>query len=445
MTVSLNSFQLRRPQIPIFLCAFVTLLNDRLSETVLVPLLPKLKQLFGISATSLGLLAGTYALAQFAVAPLIGALSDRFGRKPVITVCVAGSVIGLGLFTITIGVNWNSLLPAWAEETSLILILLFTARIIDGASGGTIASATAVLADISTPENRAKAFGLIGVAFGFGFILGPFLGSLLTEINLILPALAATAFAIANLVLVIGLLPETHPPEARSALPPKRELNPISQISLIFTNPVVRRLSVAFFLFFLAFNGLTTFLLVYVEEVFEWDQVPLTLNILSFHWSMKGLLPGLSLAVVGLVAMVVQGGLIGPLVKYFGELRLTLAGIGFVIAGCLLIALAQQDNSIKMIFSAMPLLAIGTGIIVPSLRALVSRRLNSSGQGAVLGSLQGLQSLGTFLGAAVAGLAYEQIGPRSPFWLGIVVIAVVGILVAGGLPGSRGNTTVKQS
>ncbi len=429
MRFILTPSQLRRPKIPILLCAFITLLNDRLGETVILPLLPKLKQLFGISATTLGLLAGTYALAQFAVAPLIGALSDRFGRKPVITICVAGSVIGLGLFTITIGLDWSSMLPAFAGETSLILILLFTSRIIDGASGGTVASATAVLADISKPENRAKAFGLIGVAFGLGFVLGPFLGGLLTERNLILPALAATAFAITNLILVIGLLPETHPPEARKALPPKGLLNPITQLKIVFTNPIVRRLCIAFFLFFMAFNGLTAMLLLYLEEVFQWD----------------GMLPGLSLAVVGVVAMIVQGGLIGPLVKYFGEWRLTLGGIGFVIAGCLLIAIAKPSNSIPVVFSALPLLAIGTGLVVPSLRALVSRRLDGSGQGAVLGSLQGLQSLGTFIGAAAAGLAYEQIGPRSPFWLGIIVIAIVGVLVAGGLPGTKSNTAIKQS
>ena len=427
MTVILNSFHLSRPQIPILLCAFVTLLNDRLGETVLLPLLPYLPGRFTDSGTILGLLGGTYALAQFAVVPLIGALSDRFGRKPVLTACVAGSVIGLGLFAITVWIDWNILPAAWLGIVPLVL--LFSARVIDGFSGGTASSATAVLADISTPESRAKAFGLIGVAFGLGFILGPFIGGRLAEINIALPGLAATAFAVFNLLLVIYILPETHPPAARNSLPSKSKLNPITQIAQIFANQLVRRLCLAFFLFFMAFNGFTNVLVLYLKQTFSW-----TVSLAS-----------LTFAVVGLIAMVVQGLLIGPLVKSFGEWRLTIAGIGFVIAGCLLLPLANQQNSISVVFTAVSVLAIGTGLVVPSLRALVSRRLNNSGQGAVLGSLQSLQSLGTFLGAAVAGFAYDQIGPRSPFWLASLVLAGVIALVAGGLPGSSGQTRFKES
>ena len=427
MTVILNSFHLSRPQIPILLCAFVTLLNDRLGETVLLPLLPYLPGRFTDSGTILGLLGGTYALAQFAVVPLIGALSDRFGRKPVLTACVAGSVIGLGLFAITVWIDWNILPAAWLGIVPLVL--LFSARIIDGFSGGTASSATAVLADISTPESRAKAFGLIGVAFGLGFILGPFIGGRLAEINIALPGLAATAFAVFNLLLVIYILPETHPPAARNSLPSKSKLNPITQIAQIFANQLVRRLCLAFFLFFMAFNGFTNVLVLYLKQTFSW-----TVSLAS-----------LTFAVVGLIAMVVQGLLIGPLVKSFGEWRLTIAGIGFVIAGCLLLPLANRQNSISVVFTAVSVLAIGTGLVVPCLRALVSRRLNNSGQGAVLGSLQSLQSLGTFLGAAVAGFAYDQIGPRSPFWLASLVLAGVIALVAGGLPGSSGQTRFQES
>ena len=150
-------------KVPTLLSAFITLLNDRLGETIVFPLLPFLLERFTSSGSTLGLLAGTYAISQFAVAPLIGALSDRFGRKPVIITCVSGSVLGLSLFAITVSINWINFLPVWA--TSLPLMLLFSARIIDGASGGTAATATAVLADISTPENRAKTFGLIAVSY----------------------------------------------------------------------------------------------------------------------------------------------------------------------------------------------------------------------------------------------------------------------------------------
>ena len=200
-------------------CIFLTLLNDRLSESIVFPLLPFLLASLTSDGRTLGLLTGSYALAQFLFTPLIGALSDRFGRKPVIADCVAGSVLGLGGFALTLVLPWPAgqrLAPAAAVR----------ARLIDGVSGGTAATAGAVLADISPPEKRAKAFGLIGVAFGLGFIIGPALGGLMAQVSLTLPLLVAVAVALVNLLLVLTVLPETHPPEARLAMPRKRDLNP---------------------------------------------------------------------------------------------------------------------------------------------------------------------------------------------------------------------------
>ncbi len=410
----------RRPSTS--LCAFITLLNDRLGESIVFPLLPFLLASFTSNGRTLGLLAGSYALAQFAFTPLIGALSDRHGRKPVIAVCVAGSVLGLGLFAITLSINWGSI--PWAAGGLIPLALLFAGRLVDGVSGGTAATAGAVLADISTPENRARAFGLIGVAFGLGFILGPAFGGVLAGFNVTLPVWVATGFALMNLLLVLVLLPETHPPEARQAMPRKRDLNPLTALKRVFTNPQVRRLCAAFFLFFLAFNGFTAVLVLYFKQAFNWGPGLATLAFL----------------VVGVVATVVQGGLIGPLVKRFGEWRLTLAGLGFVITGCLLIPLANSNNATSVVFSAVAILALGTGLVTPCLRALVSRRLGDGGQGAALGSLQGLQSLGSFIGPPLAGLSYDLLGQRSPFWLGIAVLAGVATLVAGGLPSSGQST-----
>ena len=404
------------------LCAFITLLNDRLGESIVFPLLPFLLASFTSSGRTLGLLAGSYAIAQFAFTPLIGALSDRYGRKPVMGTCVAGSVLGLSLFALTVSIDWASI--PWAAGSALPLLLLFAARLIDGVSGGTAATAGAVLADISSPENRAKAFGLIGVAFGLGFILGPAFGGMLARVNVTLPVWAAAGFALLNLLLVLTVLPETHPAEARRSMPRKRDLNPLSALHRVFSNPRVRRLCGAFFLFFLAFNGFTAVLVLYFKQAFGWG-------------------PGLAATaflVVGVVATVVQGGLIGPLVQRFGEWRLTLAGLGFVIAGCLLIPMATVENARVVVFSAVATLALGTGLVTPCLRALVSRRLDSDGQGAALGSLQGLQSLGSFIGPPLAGLSYDLLGQRSPFWMGITLMIGVAALVAGGLPSSGQNT-----
>ena len=186
------------------LCVFATLLNDRISESLVFPLLAFLLARFTSNGATLGLLAGSYALAQFVATPLIGALSDRYGRRPVIATCVAGTVVGLGLFAFTLELPWPAGSP-WP------LLLLFTGRLIDGFSGGTAATAGAVLADISSPENRARAFGLIGVAFGLGFILGPGLAGVLSRWGTTLPVWLAVLIAVANLLLVLRLLPETHP------------------------------------------------------------------------------------------------------------------------------------------------------------------------------------------------------------------------------------------
>jgi MFS transporter, DHA1 family, tetracycline resistance protein len=404
--------RLQRPST--YFCAFLTLLNDRLSETLIFPLLPFLLAGFTSDGRTLGLLTGSYAVAQFLATPLIGAMSDRFGRKPVIAVCVAGSVLGLGLFATTIATDWAAI--PWAAGTTLPLTLLFAGRLLDGVSGGTAATAAAVLADVSPPEKRAKAFGLIGVAFGLGFILGPAMGGLLGRVNVNLPLLIAVLISVLNLVLVLILLPETHPPSARIPLPRKRELQPFTQLARVFGNPRVRRLCAAFFLFFLAFSGFTGVLVLYFKQRFDWGPG----------------LAGAAFLVVGVVATVVQGGLIGPLVKRFGEWRLSLAGLGFVIAGCVLVPLARPEQAAALVFPAVASLALGTGLVTPCLRALVSKRLGDAGQGAALGSLQGLQSLGSFIGPPLAGLAYETVGRTSPFWFSMALLVGVTALVAGG-------------
>jgi MFS family permease len=397
-----------------------------MGESIVFPLLPFLLADFSSDGRTIGLLAGSYAVAQFLATPLIGALSDRYGRRPVMALCVGGTVLGLGLFALTVILPWQRLWPA-ASATGLPIALLFVARLIDGLSGGTAATAGAVLADISPPEQRARAFGLIGVAFGLGFILGPAIGGLLSRYSVALPLLLAVAFALVNLVVVLTVLPETHPADQRQPLPRRRDLQPFSQLAGVFTNPQVRRLSGAFFLFFLAFNGFTAMLVLYFRQAFDWGPDRAALAFL----------------VVGVVATVVQGGLIGPLVQRLGEWRLSLIGLGCVIGGFLLIPLAAPGTAVPLVYAAVALLALGTGLVTPCLRSLVSRRLGNSGQGAALGSLQGLQSAGSFLGPPLAGLAYETIGRRSPFWLATLLMMAVAWLVAGG-PSRQAPPTPKS-
>ena len=169
----------------------------------------------------------------------------------------------------------------------------------------------------------------------------------------------------------------------------------------------------AFFLFFLAFNGFTAILVLYFKQRFNWGPELATTAFL----------------IVGVVATVVQGGLIGPLVKRFGEWKLTLIGLGLVIAGSLLIPSTNPEQARIGVFTAVAILASGTGLVTPSLRSLVSRRLSNEGQGAALGSLQALQSLGSFLGPPLAGLAYDLLGQTSPFFGSAGLLVVVLLLV----------------
>lgn len=247
--------------------------------------------------------------------------------------------------------------------------------------------------------------------------MGPFLGGQLARINVTIPVWAATGFAVVNLLVVLGLLPETHPADERRAMPRKRDLNPLAQVIKVTANPAVGRLCLSFFLFFLAFNGFTAILVLYFKQRFNWGPE----------------LASTAFLIVGIVATVVQGGLIGPLVKRLGEWRLTLIGLGLVITGCLLIPSTSAEQARTGVFSAVAILATGTGLVTPSLRSLVSRRLNSEGQGAALGSLQALQSLGSFLGPPLAGLSYDLLGQTSPF-LGSAALLITVTALVGGTP-----------
>jgi predicted MFS family arabinose efflux permease len=215
---------------------------------------------------------------------------------------------------------------------------------------------------------------------------------------------------------VLALLPETHPREARQPMPRRRDLQPFSPILRVCRDPRVSRLGLTFLVFFLAFNAFTAVLVLYLKQSFGWGPA----------------LSSLAFLVVGVVAMVVQGTLIGPLVGRWGEQRLILGGTGSVISGSLLLTLATPATAIPLVYVAVAFLALGTGLVTPCLRGLVSRRLAGDGQGAALGSLQALQSLASFVGPPLGGLAYETLGHRSPFAAGILLLAGVVWLMGGG-------------
>ena len=392
--------------------AFVTLLNDRLSESILLPILPSFVLLFDSKASTYGLLSCTYQLAQFTASPFIGLMSDRYGRRPVTLFCITGSIIGISILSFTVLFDWSTSLA------TIPLFLLFIARLIDGLSGGTAATATTILADISSPEKRAKTFGLIGVAFGLSFFLGNIFVVIFaknTNNNFIIPVIIASIIPIINFILVFFYLPETKP---QNELSESTQIfkNPLKQLFKVFKEEKIRKLSLAFFIYFIAFTGLTNILIFFLQE--------------SLNWTTKA--SSGTLVVVGVIAIIVQGGLIGPLVKKFGEMKLTLIGSGFILLACFLLITTPQENAIVNIYSAVSFLAVGAGLITPTLRALISKKLDGDNQGSILSNLQGLQSLGGVLGIGMAGRVYDDFGPKAPFIARSIILLFMIYLIAEG-------------
>ena len=222
-------------------CVFLTLLYDRVGESVVFPLLTFLVAPLVPAAQLglvIGLLGGSYTMAQFLATPVIGSLSDHFGRRPVMLVCIAGSAVGVGLFGVGAGLGDGDSGWGWLAMAGG-LPLMFAGRIRDGATGGTAATAQAVIADITPPDGRARAFGLIGLAFGLGFIIGPGLGGWLAEAHLQLPIVMAVSIALLNFLVTFLLLPETLPLPARQPMPGPARLIPLRQVLELLLNPRV--------------------------------------------------------------------------------------------------------------------------------------------------------------------------------------------------------------
>ena len=402
----------------ILLASFFTLLNDRMSESILLGLLPGFVRQYINSASVFAYISCTYSLAQFIASPSIGLFSDKFGRRPVMLICITGSILGISILAFTVLFNWSNAYYLIGTSSLLPIYLLFTARLIDGISGGTVATATTVLADISTPDKRAKTFGLIGVAFGLSFLLGPSAVLIFTKNSnngYLIPVLIATVIPFINFLLVLFYLPETKPQSIKVNLPDKSGSNPFKGIFKVFKDNKIKRLSLAFFIYFIAFTGLTTILVFFLQD--------------SQKWTVKA--SNGPLVVVGIIAIVVQGGLIGPLVKKLGELKLTIIGTGFILTACILLITFPEKNSGTYIYLAVSFLAIGAGLITPTIRALISRKIDKNSQGAILSNLQGLQSLGSVLGYILAGNVYDYFGPRSPFVAGGLILTLMIWLING--------------
>lgn len=369
-----------KPMLILFLIVFV----DLVGFGIMVPLLPFYVERVGAGPEIITVTLGLYSLFQFIAAPIWGKLSDRYGRKPIL----AWTLSGFAISYVALG---------FADS----LWMVVATRIFGGLMAGNISTAFAYVADVTTPETRAKGMGMVGAAFGLGFIFGPAIGGLLAgsdleTANFLRPALAAASLTTVALIGVIFYLPESLSPEVRERIRTQPKM------------PLRQRLHTAFrrrsLMLIVAIGFVVTMAWALLETVLSlWANRVLALGPQDI---------GLVLTYVGFIGVIIQGGLIGALTKRFGERALVAVAAGFLFGGY---AVLVMTDGWPLLMAAMTLLAIGNGLSNPSLSSLVSKEASDTERGAVLGVYQGAGSLGRVVGPMYAGLVFAQVGASIPF------------------------------
>lgn len=382
---------------------FVTVLIDIIGIGIIIPALPELiTGLTGASlseaATYAGGLLFCYAFMQFLFAPVLGELSDKFGRRPILLI----SLLGLGL---------DYLFHAFAPT----IFWLFVGRIIAGICGASITVANSYIADVSTPEKRAQNFGIVGVAFGLGFIIGPALGGLLAEIDINLPFFFAAGLSFLNLIYGYFILPESLKPENRRSIEIKR-LIPGKALKHLSKYPLIIGLALSYFLVYVAGQSVQSTWTFYTEFKYGWDSSDV----------------GLSLSIVGVTVAIVQGGLIRIALKKLGKKWTIYTGMIFWSIGLFLFSIALDG---WMIYAFILPYCLG-GIAGPTLQGVISNQVPSNEQGELQGALTSLVALSSIVGPLIMTNLFrvfskseEYYFPGAPFALGCVLTLVSLLLI----------------
>jgi DHA1 family tetracycline resistance protein-like MFS transporter len=382
---------------------FVTLLIDVTGLGIIIPVLPKLIESLihsGLSEASryAGLLTLAYAVMQFLFAPVLGNLSDKYGRRPILL----GSLLGFGI---------DYMFMAFAPSIGW----LFLGRGIAGITGASFTTASAYIADVSTPEKRAQNFGMIGVAFGIGFIVGPVIGGILGKYSTHLPFIAASVLALLNAAYGYFVLPESLDAVHRRPFDIKRA-NPLGSLKQLAKHPAVLGLAVSLFLIYFAAQSVQSVWTFYTIEKFSWSEAMI----------------GYSLGFVGLTVALVQGGLIRIAIPKLGKERSIWIGLLMYSLGLVLFGLATKG---WMMFAFMIPYALG-GIAGPALQGLMTEKVPSNEQGELQGALTSLMSLSTIFGPWVMTYLFYYFTkpgapvklPGAPFFLGALMMLISALL-----------------
>ncbi len=393
------------------LTVFFTILLDLIGFGMILPFLTFYAQEFRATPLQIGLLFSSYSLTQLLCAPLLGRLSDRIGRRPVLLASIAGSALSYVVF---------ALAPSYA--------VLLLARALSGAAAANYAIAQAYMADVSSPQERSKAMGLVGAAFGLGFVLGPALGGILEQVSGTVPALAhlgprlvpfaAAGLSALNLLIASLSLPESLSPEVRrSAALRKGSWMGFSDLLAVWRDTPLRGLMVLFFLVMFCFSMMETTLALFCQARFGFGAR-------QTSWLF---------VFVGVVLVIVQGGLLGRLVRRFGERRLILGGIVLMALGLGLLPLTPAAippawSKLGLLFLGLLLLAVGNGIHNPSTTGLLSRLTDEESQGSTIGLSRSFGALARILGPSAGTWIFATAGPGWPFWsAGILMMVALGV------------------
>jgi DHA1 family tetracycline resistance protein-like MFS transporter len=387
------------------LTIFLIVMIDLMGFGIIIPLLPFYVKMPQHNPFKVTLLFSAYSFCQFLGSPILGAWSDRVGRRPVLALSQLGSAIGyvlLGLAPVIGG-----------SDLTLMIAIVYVSRIIDGFTGGNVSTAQAYISDITTRENRAKGMGLIGAAFGIGFAFGPFLGGLFGRINVSLPAYIAAGLSLLAAVLTLRRLPESrvhNPTESEAWLHPRR-------FAPIFRSRILAQLLLISFCMMAAFVMMESSIGLYVNK----PEGP-------YQWKELGV--GLYFGYIGFVIMIVQGGLIGKLTKRLGEWPLAIAGPILVATAMVLFISTAYHGAfgapMALILTAGAINATGRSLQMPTVSSLLSKHSSPSEQGVLFGLYSGLTSLARVAGPCVAGIVYPLLHNTGPF----AAAAVVSVLMA---------------
>ncbi|HZO72398.1 MAG TPA: MFS transporter [Ktedonobacteraceae bacterium] len=381
----------KKRKAPLFLMA-LTILIDFTGFGLILPLLPFWAQRLGANAVGIGLILTVYALAQFIFTPLLGRLSDRYGRKPVIftSLLIGGASLAFSAI-------------AWSFP------ILLLARFIGGLGASNIGSAQAVVSDVTSPQDRARGMGLIGASIGLGFVIGPALGGVLAPLGPALPFWAATGVALLNALLVLLFLPETLNREEKKAQAEPARRGLLAGITGVWRSPVVTRLIAINLIFTIAFTAMEAIFPLFTQHTFGWGAAQ----------------NGYVFTYVGFIIVIMQGGLVGQLVKRWQEQAIMLVGLVMLAAGLILLAFSAQ---LAMLLIALGILSVGDGAVTPLVSTLLSFASPAEAQGETLGLAQGVAGLGRIVGPVAAGSAYAIGVPATPFIAGGILVLLAAML-----------------